>query len=81
MGIAPALLPTHQVWRNQRFSASLEPVPPARPFAGRESSIEMEKVTFILDAKEITKRRSAGSATSRRQSAKLMRKPMNDSAL
>jgi hypothetical protein len=40
----------------------------------------MEKVIFILDAKEITKGRSAGSAASRRQSAKLMRKSMNDSA-
>jgi hypothetical protein len=27
-------------------------VPPARPFAGRDSSIEMEKATFILDAKK-----------------------------
>jgi hypothetical protein len=27
MGIASALLPTHQVWRNHRFSASPEPVP------------------------------------------------------
>jgi hypothetical protein len=80
MGIAPAQLPTHQVWRNQRFSASLEAVPPARPLPAERAAYEMEKVIFILDAKEITKGRSAGSAASRRQSAKLMRKSMNDSA-
>jgi hypothetical protein len=50
------------------------------PLCRQRAAYEVEKVIFILHAKEITKGRSAGSAASRRQSAKLMRKSMNDSA-